>query len=68
MCVTFKKNNNRTKKPGNRVLQGGASAGIRSLQTAIVIKLCQTPGMDFSAHNCLMYLSIDLLRLTVFVK
>ena len=25
-------------------MQDGASAGIRSLQTSIVIKLCQTPG------------------------
>ena len=44
MCFTFKKNNKWTKKPVNCFLQDGASAGIRSLQTYIVIKLCQTPG------------------------
>ena len=44
MCFIFKKNNRRTKKPVNRLLQDGASPGIRSLQTSIVIKLCETPG------------------------
>ena len=44
----FKKNNKRTKKPVNRFLQDGASAGIRSLQTSIVIKLCQSQGMKFN--------------------
>ena len=38
----LKNNNKRTKKLINRFLQDGASAGIRSLQTSIVIKL-QTP-------------------------
>ena len=41
MCFTFKKNNKQTKKPVNRFLQDDASAGIRSLQTSIEIKLCQ---------------------------
>ena len=31
-----------TKKPVNRFLQDDASAGIRSLQTSIEIKLCQS--------------------------
>ena len=43
MCLTFKKNNKQTKKPVNCVLQDDASAGIRSLQTSIEIKLCQNP-------------------------
>ena len=41
MCFTFNKNNKQTKKPVNRFLQDDASAGIRSLQTSIEIKLCQ---------------------------
>ena len=41
MYLTFKKNNKQTKKPVNRFLQDDASAGIRSLQTSIEIKLCQ---------------------------
>ena len=43
MCLTFKKNNKQTKKPVNRFLQDDASAGIRSLQASIEIKLCQNP-------------------------
>ena len=43
MCLTFKKNNKHTKKPVNRFLQDDASAGLRSLQTSIEIKLCQNP-------------------------
>ena len=43
MCLTFKKNNKQTKKPVNRFLQDDASAGLRSLQTSIEIKLCQNP-------------------------
>ena len=43
MCFAFKKNNKRTKKPVNHFLQDGASAGMQSLQTSILIKLCQTP-------------------------
>ena len=43
MCFTFKKNNKWTEKLVNPFLQDGASAGIRSLQTSIAIKLCQTP-------------------------
>ena len=39
MCLTFKKNNKQTKKPVNRFLQDDTSAGIRSLQTSIEIKL-----------------------------
>ena len=42
MCFTFKKNNKQTKKPVNRFLQDDASAGIRSLQTSIEIKLPKT--------------------------
>ena len=34
------------KKPINRFLQDGASAGIRSLQITIEIKLCQTKSME----------------------
>ena len=41
MCFTFKKNK-QTKKPVNRFLQDDANAGIRSLQTSIEIKLCQS--------------------------
>ena len=44
ICFIFKKSNKSTKKSVNRFLQDGARAGIRSLQTSIVIKLCQTPG------------------------
>ena len=44
MCFTFKKNNKQTKKPVNCFLQYDASAGIQSLQTSIVTKLCQNPG------------------------
>ena len=44
MCFTFKKNNKQTKKPVNCFLQDDASAGIQSLQTSIVTKLCQNPG------------------------
>ena len=43
MRLTFKKNNKQTKKPVNRFLQDDASAGLRSLQTSIEIKLCQNP-------------------------
>ena len=43
MCFTFKKNDKRTKKPVNRFLQDGESAGIQSLQISIVLKLCQIP-------------------------
>ena len=43
MCLTFKKNNKQTKKYVNRFLQDDASAGLRSLQTSIEIKLCQNP-------------------------
>ena len=43
MYFTFEKNNKQTKKPVNRFLQDGASAGIRSQQTSIEIKLCQSP-------------------------
>ena len=35
MYFTFKRSNKQTKKPINRFLQDGASAGIRSLQTSI---------------------------------
>ena len=42
MYFTFKRNNQRTKKPVNRFLQDGISAGIQSLQTSIVVKLRQT--------------------------
>ena len=42
MSFTFKKNNELTRKPVNCFLQDGASARMRSLQTSIVIKLCQT--------------------------
>ena len=40
------KNNKQTKKAINCFLQDGAraNAGIRSLQTCIVVKLCQTSG------------------------
>ena len=34
------------KKPINRFLQDGASAGIPSLQITIEIKLCQTKSME----------------------
>ena len=44
MCFIFKKNNKWTEKTVNHFLQDGASAGTRSLQTFIVIKLYQTPG------------------------
>ena len=44
MCFTFKKRISRQRIPFYRFLQDGASAGIRSLQTSIVIKLCQMPG------------------------
>ena len=44
MCVAFEKNDKGTKKPMNRFLQDGTSAGIRSLQTSVVLKLCQMPG------------------------
>ena len=43
MCFTFKKNNKQTKETVNRFLQDDASAGIRSRQTSIKIKLCQNP-------------------------
>ena len=46
MCLTFKKNNKQTKKPVNRFLQDDASAGLRSLQTSIEIKLCQNHQTD----------------------
>ena len=36
-------NNKRAKKPVNRFLQEGTIFGVLSLQTSIVIKLCQTP-------------------------
>ena len=40
-CVLpSRKNNKRPKKPVNRFLQDGVSAGIQSLQTSIVIILC----------------------------
>ena len=50
MCFTFKKNNKQTKKPVNRFLQDAASAGIRSLQTSIVIKIksAKRQGIDFT--------------------
>ena len=43
MCFTFKKNNKQTEKLVNRFLHFDASSGIRSLQTSIEIKLCQSP-------------------------
>ena len=43
MCFTFKKNNKRTKNPVNCFLHDDESAGMRSPQTSIVIKLCQKP-------------------------
>ena len=39
----FKKNNKRTKNPVNCFLHDDASVGMRSSQTSIVIKTCQTP-------------------------
>ena len=42
MCFTFKKKG--TKIPVNRFLQDGASAGLQSLQTCIVIKLSKGHG------------------------
>ena len=47
MYFTFKRNNQRTKKPVNRFLQDGASAGIGSLQTSILINSGKRHGMDF---------------------
>ena len=48
MCFTFKKNSKRTKKPVNCFfLQDDASAGIRSMQTSIVINFVKPQGMDF---------------------
>ena len=42
MRFTFMKNNKRTKKCVNCVLQDGAGTGMLSLQTSIVIKLPNT--------------------------
>ena len=39
MCFILKRNDKQTKKLVNRFLQDDASAGIRSLQTSIEIKL-----------------------------
>ena len=53
MYFTFKKSNKQTKKPINRFLQDGTSAGIRSLQTSIEIKLSKVHGTDFNDF-CIM--------------
>ena len=50
MCFTFKKINKQTKKPMNRFLQDGASAGIRSLQISNVKNSAKRQGMDFTAN------------------
>ena len=48
MYFTFKKNNKQTKKPVNRFLQNGASAGIRSLQTFITsVRIAHRPNKIF---------------------
>ena len=48
MYFTFKKAiSKQTKKPFNRFLQDVVSAGIRSLQTSIEIKLSKVHGTDF---------------------
>ena len=60
MCFTFKQNNKWTKKPVNRFLQDGASASIWSLQTSIVMKLCQTPG-DGLYMETMLYNHTDLI-------
>ena len=44
MHFTFKRNNQRTKKPVDRFLQDGASAGVQSLQTSIAVRRHE---MDF---------------------
>ena len=51
MCLTFKKNNKQTKKPVNRFLRGDASAGIRSLQTSIEIKLPKSMERTIGTDN-----------------
>ena len=53
MCLTVKKNNKQTQKPINRFLQDDVSAGIRSLQTSIEIKLYQNPwnGLQYSTYD-----------------
>ena len=63
MCFTFNKNNKQTKKPVNRFLQDDASTGIRSLQTSIEIKLCQSPwnGLYSNAPNFALHLNWKLL-------
>ena len=48
MCFTFEKNNKQTKKPVNRFLQDDASAGIRSLQASIEIKLPKSMELTYN--------------------
>ena len=60
MCFTFKKNNKQTKKPVNHSLQDDANAGIRSLQTSIEIKLCQSTVFS----NPLIFLKQDDFKTT----
>ena len=67
MCFNFEKSNKPTQKPVNRFLQDGASAGIRSLQIPIIIKLCQTPENGLQLNNtrkmpakCLLILSVEM--------
>ena len=64
MYFTFKKNNKQTKKPVNRFLQDGASAGIRSLQTTIEIKLSQSPwnGLQKTNHSIILKTRINKLQ------
>ena len=66
MYFTFKKNNERIKKPVNRFLQDGGSAGTRSLHTSIVIKLCQTPENGLQILPVRSLQSIDQQKMYVF--
>ena len=55
MCFTFKKKNKQTKKPVNRFLQDDASAGIRSLQTSIEIKLPKSMERTLDTNCCIVF-------------
>ena len=53
MCLTFMKNNGRTKKRVNCSLQDGTSGGMRSLQTSIVINSAKRCNFLFEKKFCL---------------
>ena len=51
-ALLLRKNNKHTENPVNCLLHDDASAGMRSPQTFIIIKICQTPWNGFYIYLC----------------